>query len=636
MATFIKGERRWQLVRDADGHRTYKLTTLVGSDTWDGPARVMNTPGLPLPGSFWEVALPGAAPLYIVGQIQFAGGNPSTGTDYKPGDVLTISGGTVNAEGYPATIIVTAVDDSGATLGTGSIIQASLQSGGLYDVAPPTPNSPSGGNGSAASFDLTMGVVGGDIDSYAQCKWEANVQQIVKDEPGNWWEVEQTFSTKPDQRCQHVGVEDPISLPQHISASTIRYTEEATYDRNGAPIVNSGFEVIRGPQVEFDCNRSSIKITQNVPSLQLALCESMKNTVNAYPLWGLPPRCIKLSDFTWERNFWGPCLLYFTRHFTFDTFITTVPFPSSYGAANPIIGVDSGGGGTMYRVGDVLDILGGVLAQGLSNNAQAIVTTVDPNTGAVQDAVIIQSGDYAAVGTSPVISPPPNPVTCVCFGVSQGNPYVLLNLNWAQQGGLKSISGFDHEIMDEGTKVLMGSWDSILRTRWVPLQMVRGQATNPNNPSHFTRFKDRNGENARITYSATMQGCPVRVAEYVGIGDLLFPVLPGAGYNVGDRLQVVGGTLVPGADPAVIVVLQIDNGGGIEQFGGCSLVEQGSYSVPPTNPVSVTPITQTAGTGAGFIMTWAGDRPNRKHLEKYQATDFLQLGITSDLEGPYA
>lgn len=51
----IDGQRKWSLKRDSDGHRTYRITHLVAADTTDGPANVLQTPGLPVPGNPWIV-----------------------------------------------------------------------------------------------------------------------------------------------------------------------------------------------------------------------------------------------------------------------------------------------------------------------------------------------------------------------------------------------------------------------------------------------------------------------------------------------------------------------------------------------------------------------------------------------------
>jgi hypothetical protein len=633
MATQIKGERVWALTREHDGHRTYKLKQLVVSDTWDGPARVLNTPGLPLPGSFWEVAMPGAAPIYVVGQAAFAAGAPSVGLNYTPGDELTITGGTVTSGGYPATILVLDTDGSGAAPGTGAITGAVLTSGGLYDVAPPASSAGvTGGTGSAAVFDLVIGILGGDIDLYAQCAWDANVEQVVKDEPGNWWEVEQTFSTKPDGRCQKIPVGDPRQLPPEISCNSIRYTEEATFDRFGNLILNSGHEAVRGPQVEFDANRSQIVVTQNSATLDLQLCESMKNTLNQYPLWKMPARTIKLSDFKWERKFWGECVIYFTRHFTFDTFLTVVPLPKSQGASSATVTTATD---TSFRVGDMLWVIGGTLASGTSRPAQFIVTQISPvgggDTGNVVSVEVVYPGEYA--------TPPPDPVVAITSELffQGGQGFIIgeeFSVTWVNQGGFRYVSGFDRNPLDEGTKVLAGDWDQQTRTRWIPAQLVHGMALDPNNPSHFQRFKDRNYENARIIYSSSMQGCPVRTGELLAQSDGLLVNNPGTGYVAGDILQVSGGTQVPGAPPAQIMVTQAQAvTGKIQQ---CYLYDGGNYVTPPANPVAVTNIPPAAGSGAQFYLTWADDTPNRLHIEKYGQSDFLQLGLPVDLESVYA
>ena len=46
--------RMWTGSRDREGHRTYKIKWLIESDTTDGPANVLQTAGLPLPGSYWQ------------------------------------------------------------------------------------------------------------------------------------------------------------------------------------------------------------------------------------------------------------------------------------------------------------------------------------------------------------------------------------------------------------------------------------------------------------------------------------------------------------------------------------------------------------------------------------------------------
>lgn len=165
-----------------------------------------------------------------------------------------------------------------------------------------------------------------DEDVWAWCRpWmSVRVHMEKEGDPANVYRVEQKFSNKPlagsRQRCADTRIEDPLLEPPKINGSFVKYTEEATVDRWGLPIVNSAWEQLRGPQVEFDRNRPQVKIEQNVVGSYQAvsLPALMTDTVNDQPLWGAPRRCVKLSDASFERVFYGQCLVYFKRSLTFD------------------------------------------------------------------------------------------------------------------------------------------------------------------------------------------------------------------------------------------------------------------------------------------------------------------------------
>ena len=174
---------------------------------------------------------------------------------------------------------------------------------------------------------------GNDADPYAFCLPPCSVKKnpsVKEDNPFMDWIVEQTFSTKPvgssQQRDPNTPVEDPLLEPQKVSGSFVQYTEEGTQDRFGSPIVNSAWERIRGPQNEWEANRNSIEIEQNVPDLQLALVTAIGNSpLNNAPLWGCPARSIKLSRFSWERKFFSNSYVYYTRKLGFDVRVKTDP-----------------------------------------------------------------------------------------------------------------------------------------------------------------------------------------------------------------------------------------------------------------------------------------------------------------------
>lgn len=231
--------------------------------------------------------------------------------------------------------------------------------------------------GSPWSFD-------DDFNLSVWCLPKMGVKPIVSVEgdPCNLWDLEQSFSNKPppasqQQGCQDQSIDDPLLQPQKVSGSFVKYQEEATYDRFGEPIDTSSFEQIRGAQNEWDANRPSVVVEQNVATLGIEVFAPMIDSLNMFALWGVPARYVKLSDAKWEKKFYGLCYVYYTRTFTFDI---------------------------NYR-------------------------------------------------------------------------------------------GFDRDFLDEGTKVLHGHWGG--EGQWV-LDEIDGQTPDYLNPSHYDRFKDKNGENCKV------------------------------------------------------------------------------------------------------------------------------------------
>lgn len=165
-------------------------------------------------------------------------------------------------------------------------------------------------------------VYGNDFDLDVWCRPDQIVDPVVTEEPNYHFIVTNTFSNKPlpqnQQRCNENPTGNPILEPQKVSGSFVKYTEEATVDRFGNPIETSAHEPLRGPEVEFDKNRPTISIEQNVLFLELATVTAMIDTLNDAALWGLPARCVKLSNFSWERKYYGTCYVYYTRKFEFD------------------------------------------------------------------------------------------------------------------------------------------------------------------------------------------------------------------------------------------------------------------------------------------------------------------------------
>lgn len=155
-------------------------------------------------------------------------------------------------------------------------------------------------------------------DMWAFCEPDWSVNQVLIGEPNDLWTVEQRFSTRPRKRCQDTSIEDPLSEPDRLSGSFIKFTKEATKDRHGTPLTNSAKQPIRGKLAERESNRPTVRIERNVSTLDLGQLASMVDCVNDATLWGLGPRKVKLAQAPWTRQTYGTCNHYFTITYDFD------------------------------------------------------------------------------------------------------------------------------------------------------------------------------------------------------------------------------------------------------------------------------------------------------------------------------
>jgi len=163
--------------------------------------------------------------------------------------------------------------------------------------------------------------IGTDVDIWAFRLFTSKVMSRGSDvgEKTKHWMVEYTFSTKNPNRCNDTKVENPLLEPPRISGSYTTDREEFTEDRFGKKLVNSAWEALKGPTVEFDRSNITIKIEQNVASPYLAyeLPYQMMDTVNKYPIWGFEPRHVKLSAAPFEKKYFGTCFPYYSRTLEF-------------------------------------------------------------------------------------------------------------------------------------------------------------------------------------------------------------------------------------------------------------------------------------------------------------------------------
>lgn len=170
--------------------------------------------------------------------------------------------------------------------------------------------------------------LGNGTDIWAFC-WPTMEVKILppqkEGEPPKIYRVDQKFSTRPipGKRCQDTAIEDPLLEPDKITGGFVRFSEEYTHDRFGSTLASSSHELFRGPQVEFDRSRGTIKIEQNRSSLEYPLLASMQDTVNNASLWGFAARCIKFNLPSFEKVYYGECSVYFKRHLEFEIRVNT-------------------------------------------------------------------------------------------------------------------------------------------------------------------------------------------------------------------------------------------------------------------------------------------------------------------------
>jgi hypothetical protein len=316
--------------------------------------------------------------------------------------------------------------------------------------------------------------LGNDADQWAFCypNMKISISQEKKGETTRFWEVGMKFSTKPLNLCLTVPITDPLLQPQEASGSFVKYTKPGFYDRYGNPITSSSHELFQGPQNEWDGNRPTVKLSQNVSSLDLQIFGSYVDCLNQFPIWGVPARCVKLSSASWTRKAYGICSFYYTREFEFDinmeTFDRMIP---DHGTK-------------------VLNGQWGVSGTGCTLNI--VVNSV----GAITTATVAANGSGYVKGAN---------ITLAVVGGSNGLVQVLV-------GGDGKVSKVV-QIVSGGSGYVAGSALATKGNDWI-VNKINGQLPDPNNPTHFVRFKDRQGELSTVL----LDGGGLPTGTIIGIG----------------------------------------------------------------------------------------------------------------------
>lgn len=153
-----------------------------------------------------------------------------------------------------------------------------------------------------------------DDDPWAFCTSVVSVEPIVKKEKNKYWLVTNTFSTKPQTKCQDNAIEDPLLEPAKISGGNSNTTKLTNKDRDGNLIKNSSHEPL---EVEVPKGMPTVMIQQNLLDIDLPTITALLNVTNNGSMWGLDRNQVMLNNYSWERNMYGTCSFYFTRTLEF-------------------------------------------------------------------------------------------------------------------------------------------------------------------------------------------------------------------------------------------------------------------------------------------------------------------------------
>ncbi len=179
-------------------------------------------------------------------------------------------------------------------------------------------------------------------------------------------------------------------------------------------------------------------------------------------------------------------------------------------------------------------------------------------------------------------------------------------------------SGFDRDLLDEGSKVLSGHWDTA-GTTWQLDNLPDGSVPDPGNPAHYIRYKDRQGENARVVFTKDPDNR----------GQPIYEVLAG------------GITQTSNSSP-IFITTTSDHGLVVGDFVAVSGVRgneaaNGVWEVTAilaTNQFEITSVDGTPSSGDGnfdsdSFARWfkLSSDANKIHVEKYEESNFLRLGI---------
>lgn len=304
---------------------------------------------------------------------------------------------------------------------------------------------------------------GGDVDPFAYCTPYMKATPVIDKEKGLLWEVEQKFTTKPQSlaSCSNQNLDNPLLVPPKLSGSFTKFSREATHDRFGNLLKSSSHEQFRGPQVEFDQHDATVQIEINSAALGLDVTTLLMNKVNSVPMWGVPARYVKLSEFSWTRNTYGTCSFYYTRTFGFEI---SARFDRQV--------IDEGN-----------NVLNGHWdRETTSGSGCTLDITADANGGITAATVNAAGTGYAESATITLK---------VVSGVGSGGRVTVITNG---SGAVTSVV----RVSSAGVNYTSASGAATTRASGWILDDVNGGPPDKNNPQHFIRATDLKGDPIRV------------------------------------------------------------------------------------------------------------------------------------------
>jgi hypothetical protein len=521
----------------------------------------------------------------------------TAGSGYKPGDILTISGGT----GTAATVGVA------ATNGTGGITSITNKTAGNYSVLPnSTPNSPTGGSGTGALLNLTFGTGSG----YAV----GNVLTVVG---GTGTPATVTVVT--------VNTNGVITAFAISAAGSYSVAPPATNSPTGGSGTGASLSLnIVGEGGHGYAVNDVLTLSGSVLSAAVNSTRLASISINAggtgytngtvLTIAGGTGTAATVTVTATNAGNGAITAASITTIGTYTAAPVTPNSPTSTNGTGALLNLTMGTG-TNYAVGNVLTIAGGT-----GTAASAVVTAVG-SLGVITSVSVVENGAYTALpaaANSPTGGQGTTASLALTLGGS-GTPATVRVASVNGNGGITSVTVVSNGNYSLGpvspnlpTGGYPGAGGASLNLTFIGsggtgyqagdvLTVAGGTGT-----AATVTVGTVDGTGAITSLSGTTPGSYTALpalAQNIPTGGnganviLTLTAGTGSGYLVNDVLTLAGGT----GTPATLTVTNVSGNGSIFA-NGTSISSVGNYTAPPATPNSPT---GGAGTGATLNLTMA-------------------------------